>query len=217
MTLIELIDSFRLRTDDRATPYKWSYDEIRFYLNEAEQEAAERSLLIEDASTAYVCEIALEVGVATYPLHESVLKIERAKLSNGDLLVRASREKMDLYSSTWETTTGTPEYFIDEGNGSIIVSPIPTVTDTLTLTVKRLPLKPMALDSDTPEIHARHHYRMLDWALRCAYLKQDADTFEDDTARKYEAAFERSFGFRQDANVQRKQRDKRRNVVKSNW
>lgn len=217
MTLIELIDAFRLRTGDTAKPLLWSDDEITFYLNEAQQEAAERALLIQDATTAQVCELALDIGLGVYPLHASILSIDRAKLSNGTLLVWTSREKMDVFSAVWETTTGTPEYFIDEDSGSLIVSPIPTVADTLTLTVKRLPLNPMAVSTDTPEIHPRHHYRMLDWALRCAYLKQDADTFNDDSARKYEAAFERSFGFRHDANVQRKQRDSRRNVVRSSW
>lgn len=217
MTLLELIDAFRLRTDDKAESPLWSDDEITFYLNEAEQEAAERALLIQDATTAQVCEIALDVGVGSYPLHGSIIRIDRAKLSNGTLLVWTSREKMDVSSTVWETNTGTPEYFIDEDSGSIVVSPIPTVADTLTLTVKRLPLNPMAASTDTPEIHTKHHYRMLDWALRCAYLKQDSDSFNDDSAKKYEAAFERSFGYRHDANVQRKIRDKRRNVVRSNW
>lgn len=217
MTLVELIDAFRLRTEDTGEHTLWSDDEITFYLNEAEQEAAERALLITDATTATVCQIALTVGVGDYPLHKSIIKIDRAKLSDGTQLVFTTREKMDVYSDEWETTTGKPEYFIDEDNGRILVTPSPVVADTLTLTVKRLPLAPMSADADTPEIHTRHHYRMLDWALRCAYLKQDADTFNDDSARKYELAFERSFGLRQDANVQRKQRDHRRNLVRTNW
>lgn len=75
----------------------------------------------------------------------------------------------------------------------------------------------MAADDDAPEIHERFHRRMIDWALRCAYLTQDADTFDEQAAMKYEAAFDRSFGVRLDSNVQRKHRSKRPNTVKSNW
>lgn len=217
MTLLELMDAYRVRTNDTSAPYLWSNDEIRLYLNEAQQEAAERGLLIHDSTTPIVCEIALEIGVGIYDLHPSILVIDRARLTSGSNLLAASREQLDAASSSWETNIGTPQRFIDEGNGRLTITPIPTVTDTLTLTVKRLPIKPMTVDTDAPEIHSRHHYRMLDWALRCGYLKQDADTFNDESAKKYEAAFELSFGYRADANVQRKQRDLRRRPIKISW
>jgi hypothetical protein len=48
----------------------------------------------------------------------------------------------------------------------------------LRLAVYRLPLNPLCQDSDEPEIPQQHHIRLLDWVLRCAYLKQDPDTYD---------------------------------------
>ncbi len=52
---------------------------------------------------------------------------------------------------------------------------------------------------------------------RCAYLKQDAETFDKMKAGEYGALFTASFGERPDANVQRKQRDRRPPVVACSW
>ena len=57
----------------------------------------------------------------------------------------------------------------------------------------------------------------MNWALRCAYLRPDADGYDRDQAQLHETLFERDFGARPDANVQRKQRDKRPRLVKSHW
>lgn len=220
MTLTELLSAFRTRADDLTAPYLWSDAEITLYLNQADNEAAERALLIQDATTASVCTLTLADGTATYALHAAVLRINRAVLtSTGDLLGVVSREQLDVAQPGWETNTGTPQYVVEVGDGNVIITPTPTAIDTITLTVKRLPLTAMALatPTDTPEIPARHHYRMLDWALHLAYLKQDADAGDSAMADKYDAEFERSFGKRMDANVQRKHRDKRPNTIKSGW
>lgn len=217
MNLLELKDAFRIRADDNTGPKLWSDEEIILYLNEAEQESAERALLIQDETTPAVCQIPLLTTTGVYPLHESVLAIMRAKPELSDKLVITSRETMDRGWPGWETATGTPQYLFENGDGNITIVPIPVVADTLKLAVKRLPLTKMAADIDTPEIPARYHYRMLDWALRCAYLKQDAEVFDKQAAASYEVAFERSFGYRHDSNVQRKQRDKSPRVTQSNW
>lgn len=218
MTLADLIYSFRTRADDLNEPYLWSNAEITLYLNQSDNEAAERALLIQDATTTAVCTLTMAAGTASYALHAAVLRIDRAKLtSTGDLLDVVSREQLDRLQPGWETATGTPEYVIEVGDGNVIITPTPTAIDTITLTVKRLPLTVMAVDTDTPEIPARHHYRMLDWALRCAYMKQDADAGNAAMADKYDTEFERSFGKRLDANVQRKQRYRRPNTIKSGW
>lgn len=218
MNLSELIEAVRIRTGDMSAPYLWSDDEITLNLNQADSEAAERALLIQDSTTAEVCTLTLDAGSASYPLHESILKIERAKLaSTGDLLSVVSREALDKLWSGWETATGTPKYLFEDGEGNAVVVPEPTAADTIAITVKRLPLTVMASDADTPEIPVRHHSRMLYWALHLAYLKHDADAFDQQAADRYEAMFARSFGYRHDANVQRKHRDKRPNTIKSGW
>lgn len=217
MNLSEFKSAFRTRTHDLAEKKLWSDAEIKLYLNEAQNEAATRALLIQDESTPAVCEIDLEVASGTYPLHSSVLEITRGTLSDNTILHMTSREELDDVWENWETATGTPKFLLETGDGNVLVIPIPTSTDTLTLTVRRLPLDSLDENDDEPEIHEKYHYRMLDWALRCAYLKQDAETLDRTRAESYEASFERSFGHYHDANVQRKQRDKHPRIVKSSW
>lgn len=216
MELKALISAVRTRLDDLTKPFLWSDDEITLYLNEAEREAAERALLIEDDRTPSVVEIALRANIGEYDLHESVLSILRAKIDGqAKPLTLTTRAKLDTQVKDWEDEAGTPECFIDD-EARIVIYPIPSAVGVLRLRVKRLPIDPLDRQEMTrgPEIHERHHYRMIDWALRCAYLKPDADTFDQKRADTYEAEFTRSFGVRLDADTQRKQREKKSNRIK---
>lgn len=218
MTLKELIAAFRVRAGDNVAPYQFSDEEIAVFLNRADAEAAERALLIHDETTAAVCSLTLAINVATVSLHASILKVERATLSDGvTKLTVTSREQIDREWPDWETATGTPQYLIEKGDGTAIIVPKPVAADTASLAVKRLPMTDMAADTDTPEIPVRWHYKMLDWALHMAYSMPDADTFDKQKADKHESAFERSFGERIDANAQRKKRDRKPHTVRSTW
>ena len=218
MNLSELVAAFRTRADDEVQPYLWEDTEVALYLNEAEREAAQRALLIQDETTAAVCTLTLAAGTASYALHASILKVERATLaSTGDILTVSSREKLDQSWPGWETATGTPRYVVENGDGNATVVPTPAANDSLALIVKRMPLADMEADNDTPEIPLRHHYRMLDWELHLAFLKPDADAHNPKAADYHEARFERSFGYRHDANVQRKQRERQPHTTKSAW
>lgn len=217
MTLGDLIDAFRTRTDDIEEPFLWSDDEATLYANEAVKEAAERARLIPDATTLAVTQLAINTTDTDYALHPSILHVERAKLdSQTRPLSRATVGQLDRDYPDWEAQTGPPVYFVED-NGRIRLVPKSAATDTLTLVVYRLPLADMAAVTDEPGIHARHHYRLVDWMLRCAYLKQDAEARDEQKAAQYEAMFEQSFGKRPDANVQRKQRENRATTVNINW
>jgi hypothetical protein len=217
MNLADLISAFRARADDTTEPFLWSDDEVTLILNEAEVEAATRARLIRDATTPAVTEIAVTAVATDYPLHESILSVERAKLaSQPKPLERITTEELDAMYPAWESMVGQPKFYVED-NGRIRVVPQSPMDDTLSLTVFRLPLAPMATDTDTPEIHAKYHYRMLDWALRCAYLKQDSETLDKAKAAEYQALFEQSFGVLPDANVQRKQRARKIPTVRINW
>lgn len=221
MNLADLIDAFRTRSDDAAgteSAQLWTDDEVTLYLNEAVNEAAERALLIRDSTTPAVCSIAITTTDTDYALNPFILAIDRAKLaSDTDPLIRTTIDELDASYSGWETAvTGKPQGFIED-NGRIRLFPMSNKVDTLALVVYRLPLVPLKVETDVPEIHARHHLRLVDWALRCAYLKQDSETLDKQKAAQYEAMFEASFGKRPDANVQRKQREHRPTVSRINW
>jgi hypothetical protein len=218
VNLEELRSATRTILRDRAKPYLWQDEELNLYLNEAEREATERGQLILDISVPEVAVIKVKAGTRTYKLHPSVIKILRAKLDSGSQpLVETSTQEMDggLYAcgSNWDTLEGPVLRYIQNDDKSITLIRIPVEDDTLRMRVTRFPLRPMKEDRDCPEIATHLHFRMLDWALRCAYRKQDPETLDEKKAAEYEADFTASFGVRPDANVQRKRRDGRKKAV----
>jgi len=218
MNVEAFIGEFRRVMEDTATPYLWSDEEVTTYLNDAVNEACERALLIEDRVTPAVCSVALVANQADYRPHDSVIQIKRLAF-RGRALSETSVEQMDNDDAQWEGRTGEPRQFIyGEATGLRLV-PAPRSAGTVSLTVYRLPLVALSVDNDSgiPEIPARHHMRLLPWVYRCAYLKQDSETLNESQAAKHEAVFVASFGERPDANVQRKQRDRRPQVVQFNW
>ena len=221
MNVQAFIENFRHTLNDEVAPYLWSDAEVITYLNDAINEACERALLIEDRTTPEVCNITLVPGQGDYFLHESVIKVKRVTY-RGHVLEETSVEALDQQCHNWEARNGRPHQYICGQNFGFRVVPIPTLTDvpeTLALTVYRLPLVEMveSADTDIPEVPVRFHMRLLPWMYRCAYLKQDSETLNEGQAAKHEATFIASFGERIGANVQRKQRDRRPQVVQFNW
>ena len=223
MKVAEFITDFRADLVDNDTPPLWSDADIVRYLNDAVQEANVRAFLTEDRQTPAVCTITLVPDVSTYQLHPSVFEIKRATL-RGRPLDETSVEELDDECPGWENWKGSPRLFIfEQASGarpaSIRLVRIPTQADTLSMTVYRGALNPLTAANGTakPELPERFHERLKDWVYRCAYLKQDADAFDKSKAIEFEASFERSFGARPDANVQRKQRDRRPPIVTINW
>ncbi len=196
MILKELIETFRDLADDKSEPYKWSDTEVAKYLSEAENEAAIRALLLYDDETSKYCSIAVVAGTARYSCQPGIVKITRARLTTARVdLVLTDEKELDRNVSDWDisTNTGTPSYLITRPRKLRLVS-APAVADTLQLSVYRLPLKPLTEDTSTPEIAPQHHFRLLDWALHLAYLKHDADVFDEDFAAAHAAKFTASFG-----------------------
>lgn len=215
MTLEELIAAYRQRAGDTATPPNRRDEGVATLLNAAEQEACERSLLILDTSTPEVCEIDVVAGTATYDLHTSILKLLRAKLDAGATpLEEISIEKLDAQEPGWETRTGSPHRFFQTSETSITLVPIPVADDIMRLRVNRGPLEPMVRDDDEPEIAQRHHFNLVDWALHLHYLDNDSEVLDQVASERHAARFTGNFGARPDANVQRKQRDRRPPVVR---
>lgn len=227
MNVEQFIARFRADLDDKANSLSggdgdtlWSDEEIVGYLNEAVNEAAERALLIEDHSSSAACSVVLQAGVGEYPLHPAVIKIKRASW-NGRPIHPTSSEKLDCEHIAWETLAGRPDRYIHTGSDTLRLFRIPraediSVSGAVALTVYRRPLVPFTLDDTdkVPELNEIYHYRLMQWMYRCAYLKKDTETFDENAALKHDAAFTASFGQRPDANVQRKRRDRRPPVVR---
>jgi hypothetical protein len=222
MTLAEALTLFRSERDDAVAPYLWSAAEFRTYLNSAIDEACERALLIEDSTTAECSAITLVVGEGSYPLHASIIKVKRVTF-NGIKIPEVSVERLDETDSFWENRTGPPMAYVMTGKNTIRFVPSPAVADDIKavgLTVYRTPLLPYDEDSDEDsqlELSTIYHYRLMPWIYRCALMKRDTQTLDEAEAARQEKLFERSFGERPDANVQRKRRDKRPPVTRMVW
>jgi hypothetical protein len=220
MTVEDFITAFRSELGDNAAPYLWSDEDIVRYLNEAVDEACERAKLIEDSTSADCCEVTLVANQASYPLHASVLHVKRVAI-NGRRLELTSIEAMDeAYGGNWEARVANVPHavVVSDDARSLRFFPVPTQAGTATLRIYRTPLEPLSVDADQsePEIRSVYHPRLKNWVYRCAYLKDDAETFDRNKANDFEARFVADFGERPDANVQRKRRDRRPPRVRFN-
>lgn len=212
MNLGELRTQFRRRVDDLAGKRLWSDPEADGLINEAYFEAAERSLLIEDD-----VRVTLKAGKDKY-IVTGALRIDRVLVvGQSRPLSMASIFDMDREAPTWQSRApGAP-------NTAIVVedrlrlTPTPDVDGQAIVTVRRLPRELLAADGDEPELPARYHLRMLDWAFHLAYDKRDSDAQATQLANLYAARFAESFGERLTAKQQRNRSDNRKHVTRPSW
>lgn len=210
MTLAELRSLFRLKAGDTAQPYLWADAEVDAYLNEAENEAAERASLIYDDTSATSL-IAVVAGTKRYALTADVVRLDYAELTTPPATEPLALSIID------RREYGARALYLISDNTAIEFNFTPEAAATLRLGMYRLPAEPMVLVTDVPEIRAKHHAKLIDWALHLAYLKTDSDGFDQGKADRHESEFIANFGQRVDANVQRKQRERKRHTTRCVW
>lgn len=209
MNLSDIRSLFRFEADDNKEPFFASNAEILEWANDAQNEACRRGRLLVDSTTAAICTISVLAATTTYALDPRVISLRRATLaSDRTRLTLSSYRDFDSAggsgarwggdsgaSAQWEDDTGAPTNAItDMGTGKIRLYPIPVATDTVRLTVVRLPLEELAADTDEPEINPRFHRNLRHWLLYRYYSKQDADTFDASKAAVALGLFESEFG-----------------------
>lgn len=194
MNLKELIAEFRSHADDLEEPFKWGDEELGRYFTDAEDQACRRALLLDDDETPTVCKLTVTAGVSRYALNRLIIRVDRAYLNTAKVLLDPIDEmQLDRERCDWRTATGVPNCFVVRRK-KIQLIPEPVTADTLTLKVKRRPLKVLKDESDTPEIPEQYHLQLLDWVLHRAYMKHDADVFDEDFAKLHADKFTASFG-----------------------
>lgn len=195
MTLAELRARFRSEEFDTVAPYFWSDAELATWINEAQDEACRRALLLVD-SKSVAAKASFTAGALGVDLHPSVIFIRRATLSanNIPMIPKVSRS-MDEEVPGWEgAMPSVPRVFVPDWQTGYLRFWPPAVADgTVNMTIIRAPLD-VAGDSDDLEIAPRYQPFLLDWVRFRAYSKQDGETFNKDKAKIGEAAFERQFG-----------------------
>lgn len=207
MNLTQLIALFRQEADDAVAPYLFSDTAVTGWLNEAVEEACVRSLLVKDWTTSDVCSIAVAAGTSTYNAHASIINITRAAFlptggSDSTVLHQTTEFDLDRLQPGWRDETGEPDSFIHHDT-KIRLGCIPESAGTLSLEVNRIPLAPMATGTDVPEIAARHHRTLVQWALFRAFSIPDTEVIDPARSARSEAEFTRMFGLRMDATIRR--------------
>ena len=210
MNLEDLIRRFRVLSLDNATPPFWADEDITDWLNEAQNEACIRARLIREDELESVCRIPLTPGAHTYALNPLAyeiisLWIKPASGRKRPVTLR-SREWLNHHLPEWRECTRPAEIAIQDDTTVRIVGVV-EAGDTLELECYRLPLRPMANDTDKPEIHRAHHQHLIDWALHRAFSIPDTEVFDPARASSAEAAFTRYFGIAPDSDMRRQTRE----------
>lgn len=208
MELAELIAQVRVDSDDLQAPYFSSDANITNWLNEAEQEACIRSLLIHDTSTPAVCNIAVTAGTSVYPLHPAIIAITRAGFTPAgsdteQVLYLTDITELDRIYPSWRKYSELPKYAI-QNDTTLQLACKPSTDGVLALECHRLPLLNIEdQPTESPEIGRIHHRHLVQWALHRAYSRPDAEIFNPNKAAIALAEFTRVFGLRPDATTRR--------------
>lgn len=90
----------------------------------------------------------------------------------------------------WEQVKGMPtEYAKDYSNNKLAINFRADTSDTLRLTIKRMPLADLVLDTDEPEFRTHYHDFMINGILWQMYSKQDTEAIDLKKANDYYAQF----------------------------
>lgn len=216
------MDRAKLRTilrneflDDYKEPYLWSDDTLNDLINESKNEVAIRSRLFQSTRN-----VPFTAGTAVVVMDADIIEVSRVKQAGKRPLDRTSIEEMDDRSDSWDTRTGTPQDYLGTsillgGDGKLQVVPIPTEDVTYAVTSYITP-PDMTSDATESSIPNNRQWDSLHWAAHLAYSRRDSDAEDSARAAKHEAQFEAAFGYRFDANAERKRAEHRPRRVRMN-
>lgn len=207
MQLRDLIRKFRALATDTHQPYLWEDPDVIDWLNEGQDEACKRGRLLREEVLPGMCQIALEPGKHTYPLHEKAYEIIHLQIRPGSgsaprPITLKSREWLDSECPRWREDPN-PACIAIQDERSLRLVGMVELGDRLELEVYRLPLKPMACPTDAPEIHEGNHSMLIEWALHKAYSIPDSDTIDLQRSAAAEAKFTAHFGLPVDSDMRR--------------
>lgn len=206
LTLADQIRRFRVLAKDAIEPYRAKTVDVVDSLNDAQVQGCIRGrLLVADGDPA-LCEIAMVGGQQVYPLHPALYELIHLRITSaGDkprTVVLKSREWLDRERPGWRDCDVPAEIAIQDDTSLRMVGAVKN-GETLRIEAYRLPLAPMELDTDEPEIHGAHHEHLIQWALHKAFSIPDSQLFDPERAALSERAFTRYFGPLPDSDLRR--------------
>ncbi len=219
MNLEALRQSFRVKATDTVAPYFWSDEAVDDWLNEGQEEACVRARLLHEVLDPLICRIEVAAGATVFLVNDAVINITRAVFVDAEtqdetVLHGCTEYELDQEEPGWRKQEGAPNRFI-HADTHLRINRIPPA-GRLDLEVNRLPRR-MTRDSDVPEISARLHKHLVDWALHEAFSLPDAETVDKNQSARAEANFERVFGQRPHADTLRSMEYSRPHANQSHW
>lgn len=222
MQTAELLELFRLETDDIAEPYLWSDSEFYTYLNDAQDFFVRRTGGILDSSSA-ITRIPFFENDTLVKYDQRILHIKSAADDfNRKITVynidnfEDGRILSDDYGNMTNAglddgRTGPLRYIItDMEADKLRLYPLPDKDGYMRLYVSRRPLLPITDENSKLEIPEYHRLGLLDGVKRKAFMKQDVETFDKSKAREFHDSF---LSFIDDANKDRSARlDRKRSM-----
>lgn len=201
MNLQQLDDIFREEAFDYKDEQLWTPEVVASHLSEAEEEAAIRMRLLPD-----MVEVDTSPATPVYQLPGRFFEIIHAAWAptgseRFESLHQTSIENLDAMRCDWRTErVSRPEYLV-HNDTNIRLAGVMRRAGTLQIEGYRLPRRALKQPTDRPEINEAHHRHLVNWALYRAFLKVDSDTLDNARAANAYAAFERYFGLRPDAEL----------------
>lgn len=194
----DLVDLFRLAVDDEdADDPLWSTLEVYHYMDDAQRQFARDTDYFLDSSTVAITEAAITASDPFVTLDPRIIKIRHARLKTGGTKIfPMTYDGMEDQTTTpndydspwggnggihWLKSTGIPRFAVtDLEDDKVRLAPIPVTSDTLAMTVYRLPLVTLRDGISAFEIVEEEYQRgLLYWMKYLAYQKNDADTYSE--------------------------------------
>ena len=209
MTLLELIKHLRtnilydtggtgvdwssyVEDDYSSIQLRWTNEELTANINDAIIQVYHRTNYVKD-----FYELEIEAGTHTYSVPDYLLEVIKGKRENGKYLERKSIDDFWEFQEL-NTKTGDPSSFMcDVETGTIRVYPIPTVSETLSFLVYRLPKTLLSWDNydSAPELREDYQIPMLYHAAHLCYLKDEANSLDPRRAADFKVLFDQYFPF----------------------
>lgn len=202
MNLGEVIQQFREKADDLAIPYLWKDEEVKSFINQAQQEAAIRSKALR-----YRVKLLTVANISEYP-YTAFVK------DNGDAINGIVTDLYDfaiggypLNNTTCKgmSRTGKPREYSFDIPDYIKFYPTPIDIQTVNAIAVVIPNN-MANSTDNLSMPIEMQPNIVYWALKLAYEKQDIDASDMRRSQNYDAIFTEYFGKRHNARARIMQR-----------
>ncbi len=202
MEVAELLELFRLETDDISEPFLWSDAEFFIYLSDAQDTFTRRIGGIADSSSS-ITKITFKINDTFVKYDERILRIKSAMDDQNRKITLRNSDNFednpgmsDDYGSMVNAglddgRTGPLRYLVtDIEEDKIRLYPLPDKAGFIRLYVYRQPLNRIVNADSILEIQSHHHLALLDWVKYKAFMKQDVETFDQVKAEDMRATFE---------------------------